>query len=99
MTAQSNKHAAPTLRLSLRPTWDELPAVVVPFFLNTALSAPSVSMVVLPRMPSSSLMVILVSAPVLGSTSLVATGTISSLNLPAARAAAAFLCERTANSS
>mmetsp|Transcript_26178 Transcript_26178/g.57194 ORF Transcript_26178/g.57194 Transcript_26178/m.57194 type:complete len:241 (-) Transcript_26178:703-1425(-) len=80
-------------------TWDELPAVVVPSFLKTVGSLDSVSMVVLARTPSSSDTTTGVSAPVLGSITFVLTGTISSLNLPAACAAAAFLWDLTANSS
>mmetsp|Transcript_33482 Transcript_33482/g.84841 ORF Transcript_33482/g.84841 Transcript_33482/m.84841 type:complete len:274 (-) Transcript_33482:550-1371(-) len=80
-------------------TWLLLPAVVVPSLRKTALSAPRLSTEASWRMPSSWEITTLVSAPVLGSTTLVRTGTISSLNLPAACAAAAFLCDLTANSS
>ena len=51
-----------------QPTCDELPAVVLPPFLNTVGSLASVSMVVSALTPSSSVTVTMVSEPVLGST-------------------------------
>ena len=73
-------------------TCDELPAVVVPFFLKTVRSSLRAAAVTPGRMPSSSDTTIRFSSPVLGSLIVVSTGTISSLNRPDARAAAARAC-------
>mmetsp|Transcript_2528 Transcript_2528/g.6729 ORF Transcript_2528/g.6729 Transcript_2528/m.6729 type:complete len:322 (+) Transcript_2528:273-1238(+) len=89
----SNVAAAPSV------SWLALPGVVDPPFLKTVGSLARLSIVVLARMPSSALMVTAFSSPDLGSTILVWTGTISSLNLPAACAAAALRWLATANAS
>uniref|UniRef100_A0A2P2JQA7 Secreted protein n=1 Tax=Rhizophora mucronata TaxID=61149 RepID=A0A2P2JQA7_RHIMU len=81
----SNTAPAPSL------TWLEFPAVVLPSFLNTGFSFPRSDNDVLGRTPSSMEIVTGFSSPVFGSTILVFTGMISSLNFPAAIAAAAFL--------
>src|SRR6185437_5604684 len=67
---------------------DDVPAVTLPSASNAGASPASASAVVSGRMQPSSL-------TVLPSASTI--GTISSLSLPAARAAAAFWCDATAN--
>lgn len=78
-------------------TWEELPAVVVPSFLKAGLSFPRLCKLEFARMPSSDDTVMALVSFVLGSMIVVWIGTISSTNLPAAAAAAAFLCDATAN--
>lgn len=80
-------------------TCEALPAWVEPVFEKTGLSLLRLSTVTPSRMPSSSVTVISVSSPVLGSTTLVLTGTISSRKLPAFWALTAFWKDLAANSS
>lgn len=89
----SSTAAAPSV------TWLLLPAVVVPSFLNTVRSPARLAAVAPGRMPSSALTTTCCSAPLLGSLTFVATGTISAANLPAACAAAALRWLAAANSS
>jgi hypothetical protein len=72
-------------------TWLAFPAVVVPSFLNAGFSLARSVRLVVGRIPSSTEIVTGFSSPVFGSTIFVETGMISSLNLPLAVAAAAFL--------
>lgn len=72
---------------------------MLPPALKAGLSLLSASAVVAPRTPSSASTTIGRVSFVLGSVTLVCTGTISSLNLPARAAAAAFLWELAAKAS
>lgn len=80
-------------------TCEALPAWVLPVLVNAGLSLLRLSFVTPSRIPSSASIVTLFSSSVFGSTHLVRTGTISSLNLPEAWARAARCCDSAAKAS